>query len=616
MTTPFTTYAFPASGEPTNRTLPDRLSDYKDVKDWGAVGNNIADDWLAITNAIEWNSVTLLAAANSPAISLTAVRATLTATVGGGQVTALTIGNIGDNYVPGQVYTVTISGGGGTGATATATATAGGLINQASLAITAPGSGYATPPTCTIEYPGHITTLTFTTMINLVNLLYNGGIVDVAHDGTISPGCLLLSVNIGAKTATIRALQEFGTDTAVVRGTAGVVSGVTQIKFLKSNAGPIFFPPGTYRVSRPIDWTGNGTLNAYLFGAGALSKIIGNFNDYVLLRGIDNTSSASGILDMIEKLSVENEHATGGGIRFGMVGGGMLRDIYVTANRGISTYNQDRQNTGVWGSFELVIENIRATSGSGRRSGSFGLAIESDGVIKNCVFYDLSHGVIGAGGQGGLEIQGGRIELCDVGWQAGLMPDGSSFPLSTWSVLGTYFKNNLTAILNLGQGSSLHGVVIEAAPNSAPGGVNANYGIRATGTASQRCFVGGVVIKGTYAVAGFDISGPDSSRANTFLTGVNCINDIANGTTIFSWKMPATAATGMFVENNSPAPVYTFANLPANTSGSFGPNRREGDEFNISNNNGVAWGVAAAAGGSTHALVRVNQALAYVVEGI
>lgn len=50
--TVFTSYAFPASGAPTNRTMPDRLSDIFNVKDYGALGNNSHDDTTNIQAAI------------------------------------------------------------------------------------------------------------------------------------------------------------------------------------------------------------------------------------------------------------------------------------------------------------------------------------------------------------------------------------------------------------------------------------------------------------------------------------------------------------------------------------------------------------------------------------
>jgi hypothetical protein len=37
--TPFTTFAFAATGAPTPRTMPDRLAEVINVKDFGAIGN-------------------------------------------------------------------------------------------------------------------------------------------------------------------------------------------------------------------------------------------------------------------------------------------------------------------------------------------------------------------------------------------------------------------------------------------------------------------------------------------------------------------------------------------------------------------------------------------------
>lgn len=41
---PFTTFEFSASGAPTSRTMPERLAEIYDVKDWGALGDNVQDD--------------------------------------------------------------------------------------------------------------------------------------------------------------------------------------------------------------------------------------------------------------------------------------------------------------------------------------------------------------------------------------------------------------------------------------------------------------------------------------------------------------------------------------------------------------------------------------------
>src|SRR5215472_6832938 len=50
----FTNFSFAATGAPTTRTMPDRLSDVINVKDWGAVGDNLTNDATAIQNAINY----------------------------------------------------------------------------------------------------------------------------------------------------------------------------------------------------------------------------------------------------------------------------------------------------------------------------------------------------------------------------------------------------------------------------------------------------------------------------------------------------------------------------------------------------------------------------------
>lgn len=55
-TTPFTSFAFKATGGSANRTTPDRLSEIKNVKDFGALGDGTQDDGPYIQAAVNWTT--------------------------------------------------------------------------------------------------------------------------------------------------------------------------------------------------------------------------------------------------------------------------------------------------------------------------------------------------------------------------------------------------------------------------------------------------------------------------------------------------------------------------------------------------------------------------------
>ncbi|WAX22854.1 neck protein [Synechococcus phage S-M1] len=77
-------------------------------------------------------------------------RATATATVNGGAVTAFTVTDGGEHYKSALPPTVTIVGGGGSDAAGTATVSAAGIVTG--ISITNGGTGYTSAPTVTIDY--------------------------------------------------------------------------------------------------------------------------------------------------------------------------------------------------------------------------------------------------------------------------------------------------------------------------------------------------------------------------------------------------------------------------------------------------------------------------------
>ena len=180
---------------------------------------------------------------------------------------------------------------------------------------------------------------------------------------------------------------EAATSTSVtLNNIAGTVSPGDSIRFRFFARGIIYFPPGTYSVSAPIDFyqgTGDGDVNncqCQFLGSLGASIITGGFADYVFSR-LDNGTARSDRIITLENLTVINTDAAGGGIRLGATQGAAIRNCIITANKGINTTNIDNIIGGSWwGSFETAIESCILSPGS-NVANSEGMIICSDGPI-------------------------------------------------------------------------------------------------------------------------------------------------------------------------------------------------------------------------------------------
>ena len=74
MTNPFTAFVFDATGatqSPNARTLPDRISEIHNVKDFGAVGDGSTDDWAHIMACFNHGQITLVTTQGGSGFTLT-----------------------------------------------------------------------------------------------------------------------------------------------------------------------------------------------------------------------------------------------------------------------------------------------------------------------------------------------------------------------------------------------------------------------------------------------------------------------------------------------------------------------------------------------------------------
>ena len=306
------------------------------------------------------------------------------------------------------------------------------------------------------------------------------------------------------------------------------------------NRGTIFFPPGTYLVSQPIDFFGGGQVNACFVGVLGASTVIGNFADYIFKRALNDTVGYSGC-HTVENLTVVNTNPAGGGIRIGVCVGGAVRNCVITANQALNTCNDDNRPDGA--SLEISIENCTLSPGL-NQSGSMGIRSVADGPILNCAMTGFDIGMRLFGQQGGMSVKGCRFELCGIGIvnAAGL-------------ISGCFFKNCGIAFQG-GSNVIATGLRIEGATGTIAG--DPQYGFRISANAINHSVFAGIVVTGQFRQYGIYFEGGESFTQFATLIGVQSTNSAGLG----AWRLPTTAGSVQLIGCNV-APVFTMLGLPA-----------------------------------------------------
>jgi hypothetical protein len=315
--------------------------------------------------------------------------------------------------------------------------------------------------------------------------------------------------------------------------------------------------------------------------------LLGNFDDYVLKqRGLPG-SGVSATLTRVEKFNVINLHATGGGIRCAGSSSGGVFDCTVTANKGISLYNNDAREAGSYfGAFDYSIENCSVNAGA-NYSGSFGIASPSDGPITNCRVIGYEWGFLTAGGEGAQVLLGCYFEKCGTAIALGRAPDAGTFSASGVVVAGCWIKDcgigfNAFASTSL---ATVIGLRIEGTNGQAPGGTNPQYGIYKGMSYSM---LAGITIVGQFDVAGLYMAG-----VPFFINGPNLIGVSDSATSPNPFDLDASGGNGFIATQIacSAKHIYTVATIPDPVTGITDPGLFTGQQVNVSDGtNGLNWG--------------------------
>lgn len=317
-----------------------------------------------------------------------------------------------------------------------------------------------------------------------------------------------------ARLADIKNVKDFGAkgnaiddDTAAINAAVNATAGGAK--------GLVFFPPGKYRTTGPITYNSDGDGHSVIFqGVGDLSEIFGNFPGYIFDRSVANPTPG---VNVVRELKIGNGHANGGGVRMrGVVGTASIESCRIGAWRGVALTNGN-----AW-----EVRNCQIVASAS--PGSIGILCSNGATLVNNDIVAFDHGIRHF--NAGLQVIGGRIEVCNIGMQLGQQEDGTTFQTSGFMLAGVSMESCLIGVnLHNAFNGVMNGMFVTAHANTTRG--QPMTGIDYAGSAQIATI--GAVCSGQFVRAGY---ATECIGGNTFIScGVN--NSIGPG-----WLLPSNPA--------------------------------------------------------------------------
>jgi hypothetical protein len=316
--------------------------------------------------------------------------------------------------------------------------------------------------------------------------------------------------------------------------TAAIQAAVTAAH---NSGGAVFFPPGNYRVTSTIRAEGGNPnfLFISLIGSGIWSTIAGNFPGWL----VDLTGGPSDNASMVtvEKLSFNNGHPNGGGLRLASAIVTTVKECVFSGHKGIALYSTKTSS----------IRDCRFTSLHGGIAGQTSRAILSiranQLIIDNCDFNGFWRGVQATQA---VAVTNCRFEMNHVGVLVGMDEDGGSWASGCY-ITGTSFEANDTGIWCFGSVGVISAVNVQGstyAPQAdeRPGGGNAHYGLRLDKL--HRMFISSVNSGGHFDNAAIYVG---QAVYTTFISVEGEILQPASGV---AWQLPADRAHLTLIQCN------------------------------------------------------------------